>query len=77
FDLLDVEQLEVLRGPQGTLFGKNTTAGVLNINTRKPPFHREGSIQQSIGEDGYLQTQGSFSGPISDTLAGRISAYRS
>ena len=77
FDLLDVEQLEVLRGPQGTLFGKNTTAGVLNITTRKPTFHREGSIQQSIGEDGYLQTQGSFSGPISDTLAGRISAYRS
>ncbi|WAB97898.1 TonB-dependent receptor [Pseudomonas putida] len=76
FDLLDVEQLEVLRGPQGTLFGKNTTAGVLNIVSRKPTFHREGSIQQSIGEDGYLQTQGSFSGPISDTLAGRISAYR-
>ena len=76
FDLLDVEQLEVLRGPQGTLFGKNTTAGVLNITTRKPTFHREGSIQQSIGEDGYLQTQGSFSGPISETLAGRISAYR-
>ncbi|MFJ2983995.1 MULTISPECIES: TonB-dependent receptor [unclassified Pseudomonas] len=76
FDLLDVEQLEVLRGPQGTLFGKNTTAGVLNITSRKPTFHREGSIQQSIGEDGYLQTQGSFSGPISETLAGRISAYR-
>jgi len=76
FDLLDVEQLEVLRGPQGTLFGMNTTAGVLNITTRKPTFHREGSIQQSFGEDGYLQTQGSFSGPISETLAGRISAYR-
>ena len=76
FDLLDVEQLEVLRGPQGTLFGKNTTAGVLNVTTRKPTFHREGSIQQSIGEDGYRQTQGSFSGPLSDTLAGRISAYR-
>ncbi|AXM97516.1 TonB-dependent receptor [Pseudomonas plecoglossicida] len=75
FDLLDVEQLEVLRGPQGTLFGKNTTAGVLNITTRKPTFHREGSIQQSVGEDGYLQTQGSFSGPLTDTLAGRLSAY--
>ncbi|WP_409457396.1 TonB-dependent receptor, partial [Pseudomonas sp.] len=75
FDLLDVDQLEVLRGPQGTLFGKNTTAGVLNITTRKPTFHPEGSIQQSIGEDGYLQTQGSYSGPITETLAGRISAY--
>ena len=77
FDLLDVEQLEVLRGPQGTLFGKNTTAGVLNITTRKPTFHHEGSVQSSLGEDGYWQTQGSFSGPISETLAGRISAYRS
>ncbi|MDF0734160.1 TonB-dependent receptor [Pseudomonas entomophila] len=76
FDLLDVEQLEVLRGPQGTLFGKNTTAGVLNITTRKPTFQREGSVQSSLGEDGYWQTQGSFSGPLSDTLAGRISAYR-
>jgi iron complex outermembrane receptor protein len=46
FDLLDVEQLEVLRGPQGTLFGKNTTAGVLNITTRKPTFHQEGSISR-------------------------------
>ncbi|MCT0715627.1 TonB-dependent receptor plug domain-containing protein, partial [Pseudomonas aeruginosa] len=38
FDLLDIEQLELLRGPQGTLFGKNTTAGVLNISTRAPTF---------------------------------------
>ncbi|MFS0828929.1 TonB-dependent receptor [Pseudomonas phoenicis] len=76
FDLLDVDQLEVLRGPQGTLFGKNTTAGVLNITTRKPTFQREGSVQSSLGEDGYWQTQGSLSGPITDTLAGRISAYR-
>lgn len=47
FDLLDVEQMEVLRGPQGTLFGKNTTAGVLNITTRKPTLHQEGSVQSS------------------------------
>lgn len=76
FDLLDVEQIDVLRGPQGTLFGKNTTAGVLNITTRKPTFTPERSIETSIGEDGYFQTKGSISGPLSDTLAGRFSAYR-
>ncbi|QLF94433.1 TonB-dependent receptor [Pseudomonas sp. ABC1] len=76
FDLLDVEQIDVLRGPQGTLFGKNTTAGVLNINTRKPTFTPERSIETSVGEDGYFQTKGSISGPLSETLAGRLSAYR-
>ncbi|MCU9949021.1 TonB-dependent receptor [Pseudomonas sp. PDM13] len=76
FDLLDIEQLELLRGPQGTLFGKNTTAGVLNIGTRKPSFTAEGGVSTSIGEDGYVQNQGSFSGPLSETLAGRLSAYR-
>ncbi len=75
FDLLDVEQMELLRGPQGTLFGKNTTAGVLNITTRKPTFTPQGTIATSIGEDGYAQTQGSFSGPLGETVAGRISAY--
>jgi iron complex outermembrane receptor protein len=75
FDLLDVEQMELLRGPQGTLFGKNTTAGVLNITTRKPTFTPQGTIATSIGEDGYAQTQGSFSGPLSETVAGRITAY--
>ncbi|WKN24423.2 TonB-dependent receptor [Azotobacter vinelandii] len=76
FDLLDVEQIDVLRGPQGTLFGKNTTAGVVNISTRKPTFHPERSVEISGGEDGYFQTKGSVSGPLSDTLAGRLSAYR-
>ncbi|MFK0087015.1 TonB-dependent receptor [Pseudomonas sp. NPDC090755] len=76
FDLVDIEQLEVLRGPQGTLFGKNTTAGVINISTRAPSFTPERSIETSVGEDGYFQTKGTLSGPLSETLAGRISAYR-
>ncbi|MDH4656601.1 MULTISPECIES: TonB-dependent receptor [unclassified Pseudomonas] len=75
FDLLDVEQLEVLRGPQGTLFGKNTTAGVINISTRKPTFTTERSLQASVGEDGYWQTLGSVSGGLTETLAGRLTAY--
>ncbi|MDR9860429.1 TonB-dependent receptor [Pseudomonas baetica] len=77
FDLMDIEQLEVLRGPQGTLFGKNTTAGVINISTRAPTFTPERSIETSIGEDGYFQTKGTISGPLNDQLAGRFSAYRS
>ncbi|MGE8407461.1 MAG: TonB-dependent receptor [Pseudomonas sp.] len=76
FDLMDIEQLEVLRGPQGTLFGKNTTAGVINISTRAPSFTPERSIETSVGEDGYFQTKGTVSGPLSETLAGRFSAYR-
>ena len=76
FDLMDIEQLEVLRGPQGTLFGKNTTAGVINISTRAPTFTPERSIETSVGEDGYFQTKGTISGPLNDELAGRFSAYR-
>lgn len=76
FDLMDIEQLEVLRGPQGTLFGKNTTAGVINISTRAPSFTPERSIETSVGEEGYFQTKGTISGPLNDQLAGRFSAYR-
>ncbi|MCL9802032.1 TonB-dependent receptor [Pseudomonas sp. AKS31] len=76
FDLMDIEQLEVLRGPQGTLFGKNTTAGVINISTRAPTLTPERSIETSVGEDGYFQTKGTISGPLNDQLAGRFSAYR-
>lgn len=76
FDLMDIEQLEVLRGPQGTLFGKNTTAGVINISTRAPSFTPERSIETSVGEDGYFQTKGTISGPLNNQLAGRFSAYR-
>ncbi|YCC49740.1 TonB-dependent receptor [Pseudomonas aeruginosa] len=76
FDLLDIEQLELLRGPQGTLFGKNTTAGVLNISTRAPTFTAERTVEASGGQDGYFQGRGTVSGPLGETLAGRLSAYR-
>jgi len=76
FDMLDVEQLELLRGPQGTLFGKNTTAGVLNISTRAPTFTPERSFEVSGGQDGYFQGKGSVSGPLTETLAGRLAFYR-
>lgn len=75
FEILDIEQLELLRGPQGTLFGKNTTAGVLNITTKKPNFNNERSVELSVGQRGYRQIKGTVNGALSDTVAGRLQAY--
>jgi iron complex outermembrane receptor protein len=72
-DLVDLDQIDLLRGPQGTLFGKNTTAGVLNLTTKKPTFMPERSIELSAGQRGYRQTLATISGPLGETLAGRLS----
>ncbi len=72
FDFLDVKQIEVLRGPQGTLYGKNTTAGAINITSRQPTFDLEGRAEVSAGNYGYAQFKGAISGPLSDTLAVRL-----
>jgi iron complex outermembrane receptor protein len=73
-DFVDVEQVEILRGPQGTLYGKNTTAGALNITTRKPSFDFEGRAEASYGNLNFIQLKGSVSGPIvADKIAARIS----
>src|SRR5450830_1683360 len=76
FDALDVQQLELLRGPQGTLFGKNTTAGVLNITTKQPTFRSENTASLSVGQDNYVQGKAAISGAFSDTLAGRLAVYK-
>jgi len=73
FDFADIERVEELRGPQGTLFGKNTTAGALNITTRSPSFTREGLVELSYGDYHFVQAKGWVSGPLSDVLAYRIS----
>jgi iron complex outermembrane receptor protein len=73
FDFIDIEQIEVLRGPQGTLFGKNTTAGAFNITTRKASFTQAGNFEVSYGNYGYVQAKASLTGPLTDNLAGRIS----
>jgi len=72
FDFLDVAQIEVLRGPQGTLYGKNTTAGAINIQTNQPTFDFEGKAEVSLGNYEYQQARLALSGPITDKLAARI-----
>jgi len=72
-DFIDVERIEVLRGPQGTLFGKNTTAGAFNITTRKPSFEPGANFEVSYGNYGYVQAKSSITGPLSKTVAARVS----
>ncbi|MFZ5795911.1 MAG: TonB-dependent receptor [Sphingomonas sp.] len=74
FDFSDIQQIEVLRGPQGTLFGKNTTAGAITITTRAPTFTPEASEELSVGSYNFVQAKASASGPlIGDTVAFRLS----
>ncbi|MFD1611024.1 TonB-dependent receptor [Sphingomonas tabacisoli] len=72
FDFLDVAQVEVLRGPQGTLYGKNTTAGAINITTNQPTFDFEGHAEVTAGNLNYKQAKAAVSGPLSDKIAARI-----
>lgn len=74
FDFVDIERLEVLRGPQGTLFGRTTTAGAINITTQDPSFEHEGRAEATYGNYGFIQGKATIAGPIwGDKLAGRLS----
>jgi outer membrane receptor protein involved in Fe transport len=68
-DLPNLERVEVLRGPQSTLFGKNASAGVISLVTKAPSFDLEGSAEISYGNYDAVVARGYISGPITDTLA--------
>jgi iron complex outermembrane receptor protein len=73
FPLFDVENIEIIRGPQGTLFGRNTTAGIVKINTRRPSDDVTGYVSGSIGSYTTGNLEAAFGGPISDNMAARAS----
>lgn len=72
-DFLDIERIEVLRGPQGTLYGKNTTAGAFNVTTRKPEFESSAQLEASTGNFDYVQLKGTVTGGLTENVAGRLS----
>ncbi|QIB66502.1 TonB-dependent receptor [Kineobactrum salinum] len=67
-DFLDVERIEILRGPQGTLFGRNTIGGAVSIHSKRPTDEKSGSIQVQVGNDDMRYLTGKFNMPISDQL---------
>jgi iron complex outermembrane receptor protein len=71
---VDIERIELLRGPQGTLFGKNVTGGLVNIISVKPQPEFDSSILLRLGEDGQQDIRGMINVPFSDTVFGRFSA---
>ncbi|MEO0574999.1 MAG: TonB-dependent receptor [Pseudomonadota bacterium] len=72
-DLIDVERIEVLRGPQGAVFGKNTIAGAINIITKSPSDETTGVAEVQFGNYNHARFRGLISGPLSDNVSGSLS----
>jgi iron complex outermembrane receptor protein len=73
FDMFDFERLEVLRGPQGTLFGRNAIGGAINAVTSKPTDVLVAKLGATVGNEGILRYRGLVSGPLTDQLSGKLS----
>jgi iron complex outermembrane recepter protein len=76
-DMVDTERVEVLRGPQGTLFGRNTIGGAVNVISRAPEGEFGGQARVTVGTDRLIRTQGTVNIPISETLLSRVSFLNS
>ena len=72
FRLLDLERMEVLKGPQGTIYGRNTIAGAINLISRRPTFEPDGYATVGFARYSRASFEGAYGGPISETAAGRI-----
>ena len=70
--LFDIERVEMLRGPQGTLYGKNSTGGAINFITRKPAFENGGYVTLGAGDYNLREAEGALNVALSDTLAVRV-----
>ncbi|MEM5516394.1 TonB-dependent receptor [Henriciella sp. AS95] len=73
FQLFDLDRVEVLKGPQGTLYGRNTTGGVLSIHTKEPGFETGGYVNATYGRFNQLDLEGAVTLPVSDKLSFRLS----
>ena len=72
-DFYDIESVEVLRGPQGTLYGRNTIGGLIALRTKRPDGTLSGGVQGTIGDHGRREIRAAVNFPVSETFAGRIS----